>query len=260
MSDIPIAQPVQSTPAPVQGTVVDITPPPAQPVATMAPAPVQGTVVGVSPPTAQPTASPVPSGNEVDTFIANQQLYFFRYAPNKVIEQIASKNKETLFEMTKIYVMLVNGPTEIVPMLSIAPVEGWRNSVTGQVYYNYVNCGPDGYKNYMPKYDFSTQNVQMDCRYTLIGARAEVPEDGWKKLTNGILFKLGKIGNAALRSPLSIGSALGTGASAVGKVLSPIVSNMANNALNMAMRRGGRTRKHTKKNRNTRKHKNRSRC
>jgi hypothetical protein len=249
MSEIPIAQPV----------------------------PVQGTVVGISPP---PASS---GGNDVDTFLANQQLYFFRYAPNEVVAKIASKDKETLFEMTKIYVMLVNGPTEVIPMLSIAPVEGWRNSVTGQIYYNYVNCGPDGYKNYRPKYDFSTQNVQMDNRYTLIGSRAEVPEDGWKKLTNGILFKLGKVGNMALRSPLTIGSAVGTGTAVgaralgtgaavgaralgtalapVGKALAPVARTTGSIVGNMltlgALSRmgGGRTRRRGKKNRKTRKQK-----
>jgi hypothetical protein len=230
MSDIPIAQPV-----PVQGTVVGITPP--------------------SPPT---TIAAAPGGNDVDTFIANQQLYFFRYAPNEVVSKISSKDKETLFEMTKIYVMLVNGPTEVIPMLSIAPVEGWRNSVTGQIYYNYVNCGPDGYKNYMPKYDFSTQNVQMDNRYTLIGSRAEVPEDGWKKLTNGILFKLGKLGNAALKTPGMAVGAVGTGLAMGAKAVAPVVKGTASilgNALTLGLlrRRGGRTRKHTKKNRKTRK-------
>jgi len=232
MSEIPVAQPV-----PVQGTVVGVTPPPSPPL---------------------PPASS--GGNDVDTFIANQQLYFFRYAPKDIVAQIASKNKETLFEMTKVYVMLVNGPTEIIPMLSIAPVEGWRNPVTGQIYYNYVNCGPDGYKNYMPKYDFSTQNVQMDCRYTLIGSRAEVPEDGWKKLTNGILFKLGKLGNAVLKTPGMAVGAVGTGLAMGAKAVAPVVKGTASilgNALTLGLLRrgGGRTRKHTKKNRNTRKHK-----
>jgi hypothetical protein len=139
-------------------------------------------------------------------------------------------------------------------MLSISPVEGWRNSVTGQIYYNYVNCGPDGYKNYMPKYDFATQNVQMDGRYTLIGSRAEVPQEGWKKLTTGILFKLGKLGNAALKTP-------GMAAVALGKVASPVLKGTANilgTALTLGALRGGgsgRTRKHTKKNKKTRKHK-----
>lgn len=229
--------------------------------------PVQGTVVGITPP--QPTPAPAPQptptapsgGNEVDTFIANQKLYFFRYAPKEVVSKISSKDKETLFEMTKIYVMLVNSPTEIIPMLSIAPVEGWRNSVTGQIYYNYVNCGPDGYKNYMPKYDFASQNVQMDGRYTLIGSRAEVPEDGWKKLTNGILFKLGKLGNAALKTPGMAMGAVGTGLAMGARAAAPVVKGTASllgNALTLGMLRrggGGRTRKHTKKNKKTRKHK-----
>jgi|Laugresbdmm110sn_2_1035109.scaffolds.fasta_scaffold00715_3 hypothetical protein len=228
------------------------------------PASVQGTVVGVTPP---PGSS---GGNDIDTFIANQQLYFFRYAPNEVVRVIPKGDKETSFEMTKIYVMLANSPTEVIPMLSIAPVEDWRNPVTGFVRYNYVNCSPDGYKNYMPKYDYSTQNVQMDCRYTLITSRSEVSEDGWKKLTTGILFKLGKLGNSALRSPLAAASVVGTGTAMgaralgtalapVGKALAPIArttGSIVGNVLTLgALNRmgGGRTRRRGKKNRKTRK-------
>ena len=246
MSELPIAQPVQAIPQPVQGTVLGITPPPSPPASS--------------------------GGNDVDTFIANQQLYFFRYAPNEVVAKISSRNKETLFEMTKIYVMLVNSPMDIIPMLSIAPVEGWRNSVTGQIYYNYVNCDPDGYENYRPKFDFTTQDPKTDCRYTLISSRSEVPEDGWKKLTKGILFKMGKIGNMALRSPVTIGSAVGTGAAMganalgsalapVGKALAPVArttGSIIGNVLTLgALNRmgGGRTRRRGKKNRKTRKHK-----
>jgi len=254
MSEIPVAQPV-----PVQGTVVGVTPPPVPP--------------AISSPVATPPAAPTANfaapttddDEEIDTLIQNKRLYFFQYAPDEIVKYISRKRKDYSFETTKIWVMLVNSPSSVTPLISIAPVEDWRNPVTGFIRYNYVNCGPDGYQNYKPTLHYETTNVLTDPRYTLIKFRFQVPIEAWAKLNITRLFKLGKLGNNILRSPLMAASALGTGLSAVGNATGQVIGAVADNTIGAAVRtfipgfsrygRGGaRSRKHIKNNRSTRKH------
>jgi hypothetical protein len=69
---------------------------------------------------------------------------------------------------------------------------------------------------------------------------------------------MGKLGNVALKTPGMAVGAVGTGLAMGAKAVAPVVKGTASilgNALTLGLlrRRGGRTRKHTKKNRKTRK-------